>query len=285
MRIAIAGAFGQLGTELQRVLPGQIVPLGRERLDLAGTGDIAAVLDEIRPDFVVNAAAYNLVDRAEEEPQTAFAVNALGPMRLARWCGARDVPLLHVSTDYVFGLDAGRCTPYAESEPVSPVSAYGLSKAAGESAVRAYCPRHFLVRTCGLYGLQPTRGKGNFVETMLRLGREREELRIVDDQRCTPTSVADLAPAIAALLETDAYGTYHATNAGDATWRQFAEEIFRQAGLSTRVVPVTSAEYGAKARRPSYSVLDGSKLRALTGLTLPRWQEALTAYLSSRSTS
>ncbi len=283
MKIALIGAFGQLGTELRQTLAGDLVPLGRDRLDLTDAAAVDAVLNEIAPDRVVNAAAYNLVDRAEDEPQTALAVNAVGPLLLARWCGARGISLLHVSTDYVFGLDAARRFPYLETDPAAPVSAYGLSKAAGEAAVRAYCPRHFIVRTCGLYGRQQTRGKGNFVETMLRLGRERDELRIVDDQRCTPTAAADVATAIAALIATDAYGTYHATNAGNATWREFAEEIFRIAGYSTRVTPITTSEYGAKARRPGYSVLDCRKLERTTGTMLPRWQDALAKYIAARS--
>ena len=187
----------------------------------------------------------------------------------------REVTLLHVSTDYVFGLDATRNTPWSETDPVGPVSAYGNSKLAGEYFVRSLCPKHFVVRTCGLYGHRAARGKGNFVETMLRLGRERPELRIVADQRCTPTSTTDLARALVSLVETESFGLYHATNAGDCSWFEFACEIFRLANLPVKAIPITAAEYGAKARRPDYSVLDCGKLMRLIGSEMPPWQEAL----------
>jgi dTDP-4-dehydrorhamnose reductase len=186
---------------------------------------------------------------------------------------------VHISTDHVFGLDATHRRPYVETDVPGPVSAYGVSKLAGEHFVRANCERHFVVRTCGLYGRPPEGGKGNFVETMLRLGRERGEVRVVADQHCTPTSAADLAVLVLALARTDAYGLYHGTNAGATTWYEFASEIFRQATLDVRVTPITTAEFAAKARRPAYSVLDSSKLRSVTGLAIREWRESLAAYL------
>jgi dTDP-4-dehydrorhamnose reductase len=162
---------------------------------------------------------------------------------------------------------------------------YGASKLAGEHFVRGICPRHAIVRTCGLYGANAARGKGNFVETMLRLGRERPELKIVADQRCTPTSTADLARALAQLVETDATGTYHATNSGDCSWYQFALEIFRLANLPVRAIPITASEYAAKARRPDDSVLDSSRLASLLGTGLPPWQDALKRYLVAIASS
>ena len=291
MRIAIVGAAGQLGTELQRQLPalsGEIVPLNRQAIDLVSADSVAAALDAARPELVINAAAYNFVDRAEEEPQAAWSVNALGPRNLALWCEAAGAALLHVSTDYVY---SGRTfegtrridhsTPYGECDAPLPVNAYGVSKLAGEYFVRALCRRHFVVRTCGLYG-RGAATKGNFVETMLRLGRERPELRVVADQHCTPTSAAELARAIIGLAKTDACGLYHATSSGQTTWHGFAVEIFRQAGLDVAVHAVTSEEYGAKARRPAYSVLDCQKLNALLDPPLSTWREALAEYLADR---
>lgn len=278
MQTVIIGAQGQLGSELARRLDAA-VPLGRSEIDIADAGSVAAALDERQPELVINAAAYNLVDRAEEEPERAMAVNADGPRNLARWCAGHGATLVHVSTDYVFGADSQRDWPYSEEDAPGPISAYGRSKLAGERYVRTECPRHFVVRTCGLYGRSPTQQKGNFVSTMLRLGRERDELRIVDDQRCTPTSVADLADALVALIETERYGLYHATNAGSATWREFAEEIFRIAGLQVRVVPISSAEYGARAQRPAYSVLDCTRLASVLGRPLPHWKTALAEFL------
>ncbi|MGH7128124.1 MAG: dTDP-4-dehydrorhamnose reductase [Planctomycetaceae bacterium] len=283
MRIAIFGSRGQLGAELcHRLRDEEIVALGRAHADITDAGAVAAVRAESRPDVVINAAAYNFVDRAEDEPQAAYAVNALGPRNLARWCGERDVPLLHVSSDYVFGLDAGRRTPYSEADPPGPQGAYAVSKLAGEHFVRALCRRHFVVRTCGLYGFRGSPEKGNFVETMLRLGRERDELRIVNDQVCTPTFTADLADAIAALLRTDAYGLYHAASGGAATWFDFAIEIFHLAGMHVAVTPITTAEYGAKAARPCYSVLSTNKLTETTGYEFPAWQDALAHYLEQQ---
>jgi dTDP-4-dehydrorhamnose reductase len=283
MRIALIGARGQLGTDLLPLLGAEAVPLGHQDIEITNPASVAAVLGEIRPQCVINVAAWNLVDKAEDEPEQAFAVNAFGPRNLAGYCGDNGITLLHVSTDYVFGLDATRNTPWTETDAPGPVSAYGMSKLTGEYFVRSLCPRHFVVRTCGLYGHQGARGKGNFVETMLRLGRERPELKIVNDQRCTPSSTADVARALAALIQTDAYGLYHATNRGSMTWYEFAGEIFRQADISVNTIPIDSATFAARAKRPSYSVLDCSKLSNAIGFELPPWQEALACYLAGRA--
>jgi dTDP-4-dehydrorhamnose reductase len=279
MRIAIVGAGGQLGTALEACLPGNIVLLGHSEIEITDAARVDGALSAARPDCVINAAAYNFVDRAEDEPAAAFAVNALGPRNLARWCGRAGVTLLHVSTDYVFGTDSTRTRPYVESDIPGPQSAYAVSKLAGEHFVRAECPRHFVVRTCGLYGSASTEGKGNFVKTMLRLSNERKELTIVNDQHCTPSFAADVATAIARLIETDHYGLYHATNSGGTTWYDFAREIFRLAAIDIAVRPIPSAAYPQKAKRPAYSVFDCGKLAATTGNSLPAWQDALGRYL------
>jgi dTDP-4-dehydrorhamnose reductase len=172
--------------------------------------------------------------------------------------------------------------PYAESDPPDPQGSYAKSKLAGEAFLQARTKRCFVLRTCGLFGETRERGKGNFVETMLRLAAERDELRIVDDQECTPTSATDLARAIRELVKTKAYGLYHATNTGSTTWYGFACEIFRQAGIDVRVVPITTQEFGARAPRPRYSVLNTAKLAAAIGGPLPPWQDALAEYLAAR---
>jgi len=283
MRIALIGGRGQLGTALVGTLPGDLVSLGSDSFDIAHSDQVHAKLDAEKPQLVINASAYNFVDRAEEEPERAYAVNALGPRNLASWCGKHDVPLLHVSTDYVFGLDAARRSPYAETDLPGPLGAYAVSKLAGEAFVQSVAPRHFVVRTCGLYGKAVSAGKGNFVETMLRLGRERDSLSVVDDQWCTPTSALDLARAIGKLIATDHYGLYHATASGETTWCRLAQEIFRHAGMKVSVKPITTAEYPTKARRPAWSVLDTRKLAAVIGAPLPSWQESLAEYLAGRS--
>ena len=286
MRVAVIGARGQLGTDLCQELGERAVPLGHEDVELTDPSSVRKALERAAPDCVINAAAYNFVDRAEDEPEVAYAVNALGPRSLAQVCADRDILLVHVSTDHVFGLDRQRRVPYRESDSPGPASAYGVSKLAGEYFVRNLCPRHFLVRTCGLYGRAGAsgRGKGNFVETMLRLGRERSEVRVVEDQRCTPTATMDLARALVRLIQTEAYGLYHITNAGDASWFEFAAAIFRQAGMKVRLVPVSSAEFGAKAQRPAYSVLDCRKLEEVVGARLRPWPQALAEYLRHRDT-
>ena len=280
MRIAVIGAFGQLGSDLVPLLGERAIPLGHADIEITDSASVTKVLDAARPTHVINCAAYNLVDKAEDEQEAAHRVNSLGPRNLAEWCAARSAVLMHVSTDYVFGADPARRIPLCETDPTGPVSVYGQSKLAGELAVRSLCPRHYIVRTCGLYGHHAARGKGNFVETMLRLGRERPELRIVSNQRCTPTSTADLARALVSLIETDAFGTYHATNVGDCSWFEFACEIFRLTNIPVKTIPMTAVEYGAKARRPDYSVLDCSKLTKTLNGSMPSWREALAQYIA-----
>jgi dTDP-4-dehydrorhamnose reductase len=282
MRIALFGAHGQLGTALSSCLTQELIPLGSGAADVSNSAQVVALLDEAAPDLVINASAYNFVDKAEDEPDRAFAVNALGPRNLALWCGRHDRPLVHVSTDYVFGLDAAHQSPWRETDLPGPLGAYAVSKLAGEAFVQSHAPRHYVLRTCGLYGAARSAGKGNFIKTMLRLGAERGAVSVVDDQWCTPTSAIDLARAIARLIETDCYGLYHATSAGATTWRRLAEEVFRQAGMAVEVRPITTAEYPTKARRPAYSVLETSKLASVIGGPLPSWEAALAEYLQQR---
>ncbi len=277
MRFVLLGATGQLGRELAGRLPGQVAVLERPGADLASPAGLHQALDEARPDVVVNCAAYNHVDRAESEPEAAFAVNAWGVRELARWCGGHDVLLVHFSTDHVFGLDADRRRPYREGDAPGPVGVYGLSKLAGECLVRGLCRRHLVIRTCGLYGRHGTGGKGtNFVETMLRLAAQGRPVRVVADQVCTPTSAADLAAETVRLLQAGVTGLHHRTSGGHCSWHEFACAVFRLAGLSIVPAAITTAEYPCAARRPAYSVL-ASELGPLRP-----WQEALADYLAAR---
>ena len=280
MRIAVIGARGQLGSELMHRLGDDALGLTHEDIEITDRNSVDRSLTEARPDLVINTAAYNLVDHAEDEREQAFRVNTSGPRHLAEWCNTNDAVLVHISTDYVFGGEPDRIHPWTESDQPSPDSAYGLSKIGGENFVTSICPRNFIVRTCGLYGGRPGRGSGNFVETMLRLGRERGSVSVVDDQRCCPTSAGDLAEALIELSRTDAWGLYHVTNSGEATWYEFAREIFQASGLNIDVTPITTAEFGAAARRPPYSVLDCGKLESVIGRGLPEWREALKSYVA-----
>jgi dTDP-4-dehydrorhamnose reductase len=285
MKVAVLGARGQLGSDLCPRLPAEVVPLGRADLDLDRPETVAPALAALRPDVVVNCAAYNLVDKAEAEPEAAFRTNAWGVRVLARACRDLGCRLVHFSTDYVFGLDAGRHTPLTEDDPPGPVSVYGLSKLAGEYLIRSTAPGSLVIRTCGLYGVRGVGGKGgNFVETMLRVAGQGKQLRVVADQRCTPSYTVDVAAAAAGLIGRGAEGVYHVTSSGDCTWHEFADEIVRRACVRADLTPITSREFGAAAQRPGYSVLSGGKL-ASTGVPVLRpWTEALSAYLRDRET-
>jgi dTDP-4-dehydrorhamnose reductase len=284
MKIAVLGAAGQLGRDICQRLVGEIFPLTRAEIDLDRVETIKPCITSLRPDVVVNCAAYNFVDKAESEPDIAFRTNAWGVRELARACEDLGCQFVHFSTDYVFGLDTDRNTPLAENDPPGPVCVYGLSKLAGEYLARSICTRHLVIRTCGLYGVWGSGGKGgNFVETMLRLAGQGRPILVVNDQRCTPTYTADLAEVVAVLIARSAVGLYHVTSSGDCTWYEFAAEIFRQAGVRFDLNSITSEQYGASARRPVYSVLAMEKLKS-TGLSLPRpWQDALAAYFRERA--
>jgi dTDP-4-dehydrorhamnose reductase len=285
VRFAVFGSAGQLGRDLCPRLPGEVHALTRSQVDLGQPERIRAVLAELRPDAVVNCAAYNFVDRAESEPETAFAVNAWAVREIARACRDLDCLFVHFSTDHVFGLDAGRTTPWREGDAPGPVSVYGLSKLLGEYLVRANCPRHLVLRTCGLYGAWGSGGKGgNFVETMLRLAGQGKPLRVVHDQTCTPSYTVDVATATAALVGSGKHGLFHLTNDGACSWYEFARAIFEAEGVAADVTPITSADYAAPARRPAYSVLDTAAYHALGLPAIQGWREALAAYLGERKT-
>jgi dTDP-4-dehydrorhamnose reductase len=283
MRYVVLGSAGQLGRDLCPRLSGEVIALTRADVDLTQPDALRARITKLAPDIVINCAAYNYVDRAEAEPAAVFDVNAWAVRQLALISRDLHCTLVHFSSDYVFGINSERRLPYAEDDGPGPVSVYGLSKLSGEYMVRAYCARHFVVRTCGLYGVWGTGGKGgNFVETMLRLAREGKPLRVVSDQTCTPSYTVDVAATVAELVGSDRYGLYHVTNSGSCTWYEFAKAIFDLAGQEASVTPITSQQYGAAARRPAYSVLRNSAVSGIASLR--PWKEALKAYLLERAT-
>ena len=289
MRLALIGANGQLAWDLMRVLAGdfpntEIIPMTHSDIEVADRGSVQRCLEAIVPSHIINTSAYHKVDEVEENPDRAFAVNAIGPRNIALVATSIGAVLVHMSTDYVF---SGRQTvPYVETDSVDAINVYGASKAAGEMLVRSLVSHHFIVRSSGLYGLAGPSGKGsNFVELMLRLASENRPIRVVNDQTLTPTATYFLALQISALLRTDAYGTYHATCQGQCTWYEFAQEIFRQSGVSPSLSPQTTRESGAKAARPFYSVLENARLKSINLDRMPTWQEALTEYLASRKTT
>lgn len=281
MKILLTGANGQLAAALApRLAPlGEVVALGRDRLDLAQTDRLYEQVMAIAPQVIVNAAAYTAVDKAESEKDLAWAVNAVAPGILAQAAEALGGRLLHVSTDYVF--DGTQSHPYREEDPTAPLGVYGASKRQGEMAIAAAGPHcSAIVRTAWVYGAGNT---PNFVKTMLRLGADRPELRVVADQIGTPTWTGDLAEALVALADPQTpAGLYHFTNSGAASWYDFAVAIFEEARAIgrfplaiERVVPITTADYPTPAKRPAYSVLAGGKLAALRGTAAPHWRVSL----------
>ena len=270
-KVLVSGSGGQLGLELTELLPRrghEVVALPRRELDVADFGALRLAFEEHSPEVVVNAAAYTNVDGCEKEKGLACRVNALGPRNLAQLCEERGCDLLHVSTNYVFDGESKR--PYEPFDTPNPISVYGRTKLAGEEYVRNFMNRWYVVRSAGVYG----RGH-NFVRTMLRLGVERDVLKVKDDEFISPTYALDLAEGIISVIEGGHYGLYHITNAGSCSWYEFAEEIFALAGVEVEVVPVPGSEYPLPAARPANGVLS-----TLSSLNLRHWREALPDYLN-----
>ena len=288
-RVLLLGPNGQLGRDAVRAHaqagePLEMRLLARDRLDVAAPGAVERALDGLDFDVLVNATACNLVDGAEDDKAPlAFSVNAHAVQAMARACAAKRARLVHVSTDYVFGGDVGRNRPLREDDPVAPVNVYGASKAMGETLARLACEDAVILRVASLFGTAGAGGKGgNFVETMIRAGREKGVLRVVDDQTMSPTATADVARVLLCMLTNGcAPGLYHVVNSGSATWFGFAREIVRRTGIEAIVTPCASEEYPTRAMRPRYSVLDNTKVSAVVGGMAP-WQEALDRYLRAR---
>lgn len=273
--ILVVGSNGMLGQELMTLFQGRARGVDVGEIDITDLASVQRVLMTLKPKTVVNAAAYTDVDGCETNQELAMQVNGEGVAHLAMISKEIGATLVHVSTDYVF--DGSKGSPYLEDDLPKPLSVYGESKLAGEMNT-SFNPDHLIVRTQWLFGHA---GK-NFVETMLTLAGQRSELTVVDDQIGSPTWTHDLALAIQALLEKGCRGTYHVANSGYVSWNGFAREIFRQAGLSITVSPMTTAQLSRPAKRPLHSTLDCSKLTAETGFTLQPWQEALKRYLELR---
>jgi dTDP-4-dehydrorhamnose reductase len=293
VRILITGVSGQVGSALMRRLRslGSLLPTDRSALDLSKPVGIAARLDALKPDVIINPAAYTAVDKAEDERDTAFAVNAEAPAAIAQWAAKRGAPLVHFSTDYVFAGDGE--TPWREEDSAAPLNIYGASKLAGENAIRAAGGPHLIVRTEWVYAATGA----NFLRTIARLARERHELRIVADQVGSPTSAAGLADMLAEMVQANspdlagafakAGGIVHMTAAGYASWHDFATAIV--AGLKARgvalkverIVPVTTADYPTRAPRPRNSRFDLTRLRDVLDIAPPRWKTLLEAELDA----
>jgi dTDP-4-dehydrorhamnose reductase len=292
MKVLLLGSTGQLATALRPRLAGaghQVVCLTHDMCDLASPPAVDRQLDAHAPEAVINTAAFHQVDRCETAIEDAFLINSYGPRALALACAARRTTLVHVSTNYVF--DGRQREPYDETAAPNPLSVYGLSKLAGERFVQRYAPRHFLVRTAGVYGRHAGRKAGeNFVERMIAAAVHHRStggnpLRVVNDQIATPTYAGHLADAIVRLLETTAFGLHHVTNSGACNWWEFAQAILERAELSVEVQPVSSAAFGAAAPRPASSALVSCRAADAGIGRLPTWEEGLEAYFRERNTA
>ena len=284
-KVLLIGAKGQVGQELQLTLQslGEVISIGREELDLTNSEKISQLIREIHPDYLVNAAAYTAVDKAETEPDLAYSINAIAPKIMAESAEKIKAKFLHISTDYVF--DGRKNTPYLETDLTNPLGVYGQSKLRGEEEIKTVNSQAIILRTAWVYG---SYGKSNFVKTMLRLGKEREELKVVVDQVGSPTWAKDIATAITHLLINvdNPPGIYNFTNSGVASWFDLTKAIFEEAKISgiplkiQRVIPITTAEYPTPAVRPAYSVLSGQKISQQLDYIPPYWRDSLKAMLN-----
>lgn len=278
MRVLITGGTGQLGRALQQSARDvECLAPGQRQLDVSNFGAIWELVKRFEPDLIIHAGAMTDVDGCEREPDAAWRINALGTQNVAAVAGDYGAALVYISTNFVF--DGESAEPYHEFCLPNPISVYGASKLAGESAVRALCPRHYIVRTAMVYD---ETGR-NFVNTMLRLAAERPSLRVVDDQLGNPTYASDLAEGIWQLAGRPSYGTYHLTNSGIASWYDWAVETFRLSGSTVAVEPIPAAKYPRAATPPRNGTLANTAAAALD-ITLPAWQEALARCLANRST-
>jgi len=288
MRVVLLGPNGQLGHDIRRTHERggaaiELAPISRERLDVSSAAAIREALGGLAFDVLVNCTSYHKTDEVEDNASRAFAINAHAVQAMAAVCAAKRARFIHISTDYVFGGDARRDEPLDEAAPTAPVNVYGASKAMGETLARLACEQTTILRVASLFGVAGASGKGgNFVETMIRLGREKGALRVVDDQIMSPTSTADIADILVRLVtENPGPGVYHVVNTGAVSWFEFAREIVRRAGVSADVAPCASADYPTRAMRPRYSALDNRKVGAVFGPMAP-WQDALERYLREK---
>jgi dTDP-4-dehydrorhamnose reductase len=286
MKITVIGSNGQLGSDVVKAfaLAGdEVCSLTHADIDLASMDSVAARMQETRPEVVVNTAAMHHVENCEKDPALAFAINGIGARNLAIAAQQSKATVIHVSTDYVF--DGVKGNPYEEGDLPNPLNVYGNTKLAGEHFVRSTADKYFVVRTSAIYGKSPCRAKGglNFIELMLKLARERGQVKVVDSEFVTPTSTVEIAKQIVALSRSDAYGLYHATAEGSCSWHEFAKEIFALTNTPVKLHVAGPNEFPAKVPRPKYSVLENNELKR-RGLNVFRpWREGLREYLFSNS--
>lgn len=284
-KILITGGQGQLAYELEHLATQHdVIVLTHTQLDITQHSAVQQAFDTYHPDVVINAAAYTKVDLAEQHSEQAYAVNCTGAKNIAMACTQIHIPLLHVSTDYVF--DGTKSSPYLETDPVSPINTYGITKWQGEEVVREYCPQHIILRVSSVFG----RHGQNFVKTILRLANERETLRIVSDQTMCPTPAYAIAETLLNIINKPQWGTYHYCGSEPVTWYDFANLIVQQAKEHTslrvkHIEPITTADFPTAAIRPAYSVLDCTQFENNFNIKRPHWQTGLKNVITELSTS
>jgi dTDP-4-dehydrorhamnose reductase len=286
MKVAIIGGNGQLGRDVAAAFSVEgcaVTSFTHEDVEISSLESVRTSLGPLRPEVVVNTAAFHNVDKCEAEPGLAFAINGTGARNLAQVTEETGATILHVSTDYVF--DGQKRSPYKEEDLPAPLNVYGNTKLSGEFFVRSINPRHFVVRTSAIYGENPCRAKGglNFIELMLKLSKEREELRVVNDEFVTPTPTIQIARQLVALSRSSDYGLYHATAEGSCSWYEFAAAIFALTKTNVRLEPAKPGEFPAKVPRPKYSVLENHALKSKSLNVFTHWKEGLENYLARRA--
>lgn len=280
MKIIVTGAEGQLGSELcERLseLKYEVFRLSKLELDISDENKVSALINQIQPDVVINTAAYTKVDDCEAKYQTAYNVNVIGPRNLARACDRINAKLVHFSTDFVFSGHARR--PYFEYDSTDPCSVYGKTKLAGEFEIKHYCKSFFIIRTSWLYG----KYGNNFVKTMIHLSQTKKALDIVNDQIGSPTWVTDLIEALLVVIETDKFGIYHYSNAGECNWSEFANEIFKGINAEVEIREISSQELNRPAERPKYSVMDTQRIQTEFNIKINKWETSLIEFLKSQN--
>ena len=282
MKVVIIGANGQLGMDLMKVFADlNPISLTHSDIEISDPESVSGALLSMRPTLVINTAAYHKVDDCEKNPERSYKINSLGALNLAKIAESHQFDLVHVSTDYVF--DGTKHAPYVETDSPHPLNVYAVTKVAGEHFIAANTRRHYIVRSSGLYGHNTCRAKGrNFIDTMMALARDKKDIRVVQDEVLTPTYTYHLAKQIRELASTGAYGLYHVTNNGSCSWFEFAQEIFRNAGLQPSLKPTSVKESPSPIKRPSYSVLENAGLRSLGIDHMPHWKESLAHYFGAK---
>jgi dTDP-4-dehydrorhamnose reductase len=280
LKIAVIGANGQLGSELRKKFEEkhEVVGLTHGDIEITNIDNVKTVMSGIKPDILVNTAAYHNMPECEKNPEISFQVNAVGALNLAKTATDMGSVLVHYSTDYVF--DGEKREPYVEKDLTNPLNIYAMTKLNGEILIKNYCNRYFVIRISGIYGKTVCRAKGNnFITTMQKAAKEREVVKVVNDEILTPTPVFEVAKNTLRLIETEGFGLYHMTCEGQCSWFEFAGVIFKELKLETPLISCTSEEFPSEIKRPSYSVLENHKLKSVNLNQMSHWKDALITYL------